>query len=312
MIADNVVIFRELSPYSVGGDYFLSIGCRVIPAEVKKPFNFIIKICKIFNIYIRFLSKLLWGFDIASLSKISLFIFFDSSIDFYLCNYLYHYFSNKRLILYYWNSIDTAREKQINYFKKKTKWDIFSFDLVDCRNYQLKHNKIFSAIPEELCSLEKKEIRQEVFFVGADKGRIGQILQIKRELDKLSISNKILCITFDNVSKDDGIYTDPISYRDVLVEDTHSRAILDINYDDKYGMTMRELESLFLQTKLITNNKKIQERDFYNENNIYIIDYSKSNILDGLKEFLEKPFVPVDKKIMESYSVDVWFQRFLE
>jgi hypothetical protein len=237
-------------------------------------------------------------------------IIFDISIKYYFCDYIEHFFFDKKLVLYYWNNINSVKENEIAYFKN-TKWSIFSFDLTDCKKYQLKYNKIFSAVPTELCSSDKKRIKQEVFFIGTDKGRMDQIQQIKQGLNKLGISNKILCVKSGSSSKRDDIYADPIPYGDVLLEDMRSKAILDINYDDRYGMTMRELEALFLHKKLITNNKKIQERDFYNANNIFIIDYSKLDILEGLKEFLKNPFVPVDKKILESYSLSAWFERFL-
>jgi hypothetical protein len=310
MPVDNIAIFRELSPYSVGRDCLLSAGCKVISTEVKSHFKFFIKICRRLNIYIGFFSKLFWDVDITVLSKMSLFIVFDSSIDYYFCDYLWHYFSNKRLVVYYWNIINSNKEKQIEYFKKKTKWDIFSFDPGDCKKYNLKLNKIFFALPPtELLSQDTYKIVQDVFFIGADKGRINQILEIKKSLDKSGFSNKILCVNF-KIQKPDSIYVKPIPYKDVLIDDMQSKAILDINYDDEYGMTMRELESLFLHKKLITNNKKIKGRDFYNKDNIFIIDYSKPDILDGLKEFLERPFVSIDKEILESYSVSAWLNRF--
>jgi hypothetical protein len=192
---------------------------------------------------------------------------------------------------------------------------------MDCKNHRLKYNKIFSTVPEELCSSNKKDIKQEVFFIGTDKGRIDKILQVKQELDKLCISNKINCVRNGNSPNTiihpphaqfccGDFYSDPISYRDVLVEDTQSKAILDINNGDRHGMTMRELEALFLHKKLITNNTKVKKRDFYDKNNVFIIDYSKSSILDGLKGFRKKPVVPVNREIIGSYSFNSWLKRF--
>jgi hypothetical protein len=311
MVADNVIIFRELSSYSVGKDCLLLAGYKVISTETKSHFKLFIKICRKLNIYISFFSKLFWDIDMTILSKMSLFIVFDSSVDYYFCDFLWHYFSNKKLIVYYWNIINSKKEKQIEYFKKKTKWNIFSFDPGDCAKYNLRFNKIFSALPLiGLLAQSNYKVVRDVFFIGADKGRINQILEIKMSLNKSGFSNKILCVNF-KIQKPNSIYVNPIPYKEVLIEDMQSKAILDINYDDEYGMTMRELEALFLRKKLLTNNKKITERDFYNKDNIFIIDYSKPDILEGLKEFLEKPFISIDKKIIESYSVNAWLNRFL-
>ena len=56
----------------------------------------------------------------------------------------------------------------------------------------------------------------------------------------------------------------------------------------------------------------IKKRDYYDENNVFIIDFSKENILEGLKEFLEKPFVDIDDKIVKSYFLESWIQRFID
>jgi hypothetical protein len=302
------VIFRELSSYSVGGDYLLSAGCQVFVPKARSHLKFIIKIFKKLKIYTRFFLTLFWNIDVSKLSKVSLIVVFDSSIEYYFCNHIEHFFSNKHLALYYWNNIDAVKEKDIEYFKNKTKWDIFSFDLEDSRKYDFKYNKIFSTVPENLLMMDNIAIKQDVFYIGADKGRIDQILEIKKRLDTAGFSNKILCVSFDTQKK--SVYSDPVPYNEVLIEDIQSRAILDINHHDKYGMTMRELEALYMHKKLITNNEKITERDFYHENNIFIIDYSKMDFLEGLKEFMRKPFVPIDKNIIESYSVDAWLNRF--
>ena len=71
------------------------------------------------------------------------------------------------------------------------------------------------------------------------------------------------------------------------------------------------MEAMFLRRKLITNNIKINKHDYYNPNNVYIIDYSKPDFLEGIKDFLEKPFVPIDENILKSYSVESWIQRFI-
>jgi hypothetical protein len=101
-----------------------------------------------------------------------------------------------------------------------------------------------------------------------------------------------------------------ISYEEVIIEDISSKAILDINNNDEYGMTMRELEALFLKKKLITNNTAIKDRDYYHKNNVFIIDYTVMSPFEGLKDFFTIPFAPIDDIIIKSYSVESWFQRF--
>ena len=233
-------------------------------------------------------------------------IIFDNSIERYFCNCIHRYFSQIKLILCYWNTIDLKKEIDINNYRQL--WNIYSFDLNDCNKYNLKFNKLFFPVHNDNIN-QRFEIKQDVIFVGKNKGRIAEIVKILNEFDKIGILYKIICPDADNL-KNDKIINKRISYDEVLAEDMNSRAILDINGNDIYGMTMRELEALFLKKKLITNNIMIKNRDYYHPDNVYIIDYTNTPLLRGFKDFLEKPFVPVNDDVMNSYSVESWSRRF--
>lgn len=74
------------------------------------------------------------------------------------------------------------------------------------------------------------------------------------------------------------------------------------------GYTLRTIESLFLSKKLITNNKNIIKEDFYNPNNIFILDNNYNNI----KKFLERPYKSISNEIKEKYLTRSWVSRFFE
>jgi len=305
----DVIIIKPTDPYATGSKHLISCGLKIFSVKIR--FNWLhlfLKVCRKLNLYSVFLARLFWGIDFKLLSKASMIIIFDISISYYFSNYLRRYLNNKRIILYYWNKIDDVKEKEIIYYRSFL--DIYSYCLNDCQKYQLKHNKEFSAVPEDFHKSKIFKIQRDVFFAGKNKGRIDQIMEIKQKFDAIGISYKIICTESVELSSY-GILTKPIPYEEILEEDMCSRAILDINYYN-YGTTMREMEAMFLKKKLITNNIKIKERDYYNPNNVYIIDYSKSDFLEGIKDFLEKPLVPIDESILKSYSVESWIQRFIE
>jgi len=306
----DIIIFRRIQPSSAGSEYLISCGYKVF--SVKTRFKWLYLFLRVFHKfkpYSAFLAKLFWKIDVKLLSKATMIIVFDAGIDYYFCSFIQRYFSNKKLILNYWNKIDTVKEREINHYKPF--WDIFSFDINDCRKYQLKYNKMFISMPNNFSDLIKLKIQQDVFFVGKNKGRADKIMKIKYEFDKLGITYKIICTGADKYSNQ-GIQTKRIPYNEVLIENMKSRAILDINYNDMYGQTLREIESLSLNRKLITDNIFVKERDYYNPDNVYIIDYSRPDFLEGIKDFLEKPCVPIDENILKSYSVESWIQRFTE
>ena len=63
----------------------------------------------------------------------------------------------------------------------------------------------------------------------------------------------------------------------------------------------RAIECIGLKKKLITNNKNIIYEDYYNENNILVIDEENINIS---KEFVENPYKQLLQKILNKYNIE--------
>lgn len=51
-----------------------------------------------------------------------------------------------------------------------------------------------------------------------------------------------------------------------------SRAILDIAQQKQDGYSMRVMEAIFFNKKLVTTNTAVKQSVFYDENNIFIVD----------------------------------------
>lgn len=64
---------------------------------------------------------------------------------------------------------------------------------------------------------------------------------------------------------------------------------------------MRTFECLGNRIKLITENKDIVNYDFYDKENIYIIE-KKEDIEKIPVEFFKTPYKEIDKDILEKYS----------
>lgn len=87
-----------------------------------------------------------------------------------------------------------------------------------------------------------------------------------------------------------------------------SRVILDIQHPKQSGLTMRTIEMVGMNKKLITTNAEIKKYDFYNSNNILVIDRSNINIPDG---FLTSEYQSLDKDIYRKYSLETWIKDIL-
>lgn len=92
----------------------------------------------------------------------------------------------------------------------------------------------------------------------------------------------------------------PMSYEDNVEMVRNSKCVLDIVYSKQYGLSMRAFESMASRRKYITNNSEVKKYDFYNPNNILVVDINNPVIP---KVFLETPFEPVDDNILYKYSV---------
>lgn len=91
-----------------------------------------------------------------------------------------------------------------------------------------------------------------------------------------------------------------------IVEQT--KAIIDIESPGQNGLTMRTIEMIGLKKKLITTNHDIVNYDFYNSNNISVIDREKPVIS---KDFIKTPYTDVPDDIYWRYHLDSWIMDVL-
>jgi len=89
----------------------------------------------------------------------------------------------------------------------------------------------------------------------------------------------------------------------------NSLAILDIEHPRQTGLTMRTFETMGANKKLITTNQHVREYDFFNAQNILVIDRHSINIIP--QSFLESPYVPLSADLYYKYSVAGWLDDFL-
>lgn len=100
------------------------------------------------------------------------------------------------------------------------------------------------------------------------------------------------------------------TFQENLNNTTHSRILVDFKTPNQNGLSLRPFEALGYKKKLITTNYTIKEYDFYHPNNIFVWD-GKNLDSSELVQFLNKPYVEIDKKIYEKYSFKNWITYVL-
>ena len=104
------------------------------------------------------------------------------------------------------------------------------------------------------------------------------------------------------------IIHNPLSYYENLKMVANSKILIDLHHENLHnGLSFRIFESLGYNKKIITTNKAVKNYDFYNTNNIHIIDDEQE-----LELFLNSDFITIDLRIKEKYSFTNWIKNILE
>lgn len=82
--------------------------------------------------------------------------------------------------------------------------------------------------------------------------------------------------------------------------------LLDIQKKNQYGLSFRVFESLGYKKKLITTNADIVHYDFYNPNNIAVVDVHNIQIPDA---FFKTPYEEIPKDVLYKYTLAGWIEN---
>lgn len=100
----------------------------------------------------------------------------------------------------------------------------------------------------------------------------------------------------------------PLGKQGVLRLISRARAVVDIERPVQTGLTMRTMETFGAGKKLITTNSKIVEADFYDPDNMVVID-RQSPVVPAA--FFERPYSPPPPSLLGRYSLSGWIDDVL-
>ena len=96
---------------------------------------------------------------------------------------------------------------------------------------------------------------------------------------------------------------DKISSQEISKVVAETKVILDIQHPNQTGLTMRTIEMIGMNKKMITTNQDIKNYDFYCEENISVIDRNNVNLN---LEILRRSYKKLDDQIYNYYSIEQW------
>lgn len=230
-------------------------------------------------------------------------------------------FPSASLCLYLYDSLNNIRgiKSKINAFDR-----VLSFDLEDAKeNENIMFRPLFFLDNYKKEFSKKDKYKYDISFVGTIHSDRYKII---KKIISISKNNGISYFFYCYLQSKFMYYFYKITlkeFRCVDIKDfefekiesqkiaeiiDETKVVLDIQHPKQTGLTMRTIEMVGMNKKLITTNQSISQYDFYNPTNIAIIDRNRTEIPE---EFFTTSFKKVEDKIYNRYSLESWIFEVL-
>jgi glycosyltransferase involved in cell wall biosynthesis len=217
-----------------------------------------------------------------------------------------------RLITYLYDSLDrfAVEKEKLSLFDK-----IFSFDIADSKKNDFEKLTNYIYLPHLCCN--KQNPQMDLFYVTSyDNKRVSLIKLLAKRLIELELKFQIMVIGKKGWKHQlkNMFFTIPeqlhiifsikkIDHEKLPEYYKNSKALLDLTRENQHGLSFRVFEAMALEKKIITDNEYIKNYDFYNPNNILVLNATCSN-LD--KCFFELPYEKIPEEVYYKYTLDNW------
>ena len=211
---------------------------------------------------------------------------------------------------YMWDNICFIKEYVDNkhYFDK-----LISFDINDAEKENIRFRPLFFS---KRIKSDKKYLISHIGSAHPERVRILAKFKNKLDFDKSFV---YLFATKEEMIRNKNlpgwkemkpyIHSKSLNYEDVVRVMAESFATIDIPYEMQTGLTMRTIESIGFDTKLITTNLEVKKYDFYRENNIFIFDEEKMCMPN--ESFWKNKYENLTQELYKKYSLSGWVDYIL-
>ena len=227
----------------------------------------------------------------------------EDTYSYWVLSHLCKHVKNK--VAYFWNPCvsvknqkicrslqkSTDRAKSIIEYIRCLGFKMASFDSSDAETYNMfYYPQFYRSYPAQDTAADGYDC--DFFFCGRDKGRRSLIDYFQKRLSKFG-KCKFIIIPENN--------PDYFTYFDYLDVIKRAKVLCEICQPGQSGLTIRALEAVFHNKKLITTNINIKYMDFYNPKNILMLTPETTD--EQIVTFLNKDYLVLGKDIMQKYEV---------
>ncbi|MBS1549579.1 MAG: hypothetical protein JSS94_06925 [Bacteroidetes bacterium] len=207
-------------------------------------------------------------------------------------------------------------EDKLHFFDK-----VFSFDDQDVKKFHFEKlcNYNYMGLPE--CNKHNTDL--DLFYVTSyDRNRNSIIYPLAEKLNEMKKKFQIVVVGKRTWKPQLKYFLTPhnkfvsVLFRRKAIESgiihgyyRRTKTILDLMRKGQTGLSFRIFEAMALEKKIVTNNPTIKEYDFYNPQNILVINDDFSNLTS---DFFNSPYVKIPDEIYEKYTLESWVDRVFE
>lgn len=200
---------------------------------------------------------------------------------------------------------DSCTRFPIDYLLDGVFDQIYSFDLDDCQKFGFTFITNYIYIDKK--AIKENETNQNVFIIISVDERLPFLNNLANHLSQQNIDFKFLVI---GKRKPKDINPNIIySKKHIFLEDLqndleNSKVFLDLIRHGHNGLSFRIFEALAMQKKIITTNDSIKEYDFYNPNNILVLNENEDININP--DFFTTPYEPLSDEMYHKYTIQNW------
>jgi hypothetical protein len=213
--------------------------------------------------------------------------------------------ASKRFIAYYHDSINNLNRKNdvIHFFDK-----IFSYEKCDVRVCNLTFLSNFIYFEPELAATTSEV---DAFSVMSADYRLPVLKKVAAFFKEHGHSYRFFAM--DDKPHSDALLTfitKRMPNDEVIANIRKAGIIVDIHkFGVQDGLTFRVFEALGFRKKLITTNVDIKTYDFYDPQNIFVIE--DGSIINIPETFFSSPYRDLPAEIIRKYTVPSWLDAVL-
>lgn len=184
---------------------------------------------------------------------------------------------------------------------------VYTFDPEDAR----RHGLTLAPQPYRHVVAEPAlEIAHDFYFSGVDKGRLPILLQLQSAIEQLGMRHHF------HIVGDKGARYAPehkrqlqerwISYTENVARSWRANCLVEIVQQDQSGPTLRSVEAVFLQKKIITNRPSARDDRFFDPDRVLVFDRVDA---EEIRAFMGRPFQPVRPELLQPHEIHAWVRQ---